>query len=278
MTVRFAGAFPGIESGPMELNYHRAGVGEPLALIHGLGSRWQVWEPVLGALAAEREVIALDLPGFGASPMPPQGTPAGIGSLTHLVSEFLDELGLERPHVAGNSLGGWLALELAKQGRVASATALSPAGFFNRRESTFARTSLKLMVSGARALAPSADQLLRPPSARALAFGQVTARPRRIPPYDAAEAVRAFANAPWFDETLEATSFPERFVGGEHISVPVTIAWGERDRLLLPRQASRARSAIPTADLVMLEGCGHVPTYDDPEQVVTVLLAGSALV
>ncbi len=110
----------------MELNYHRAGAGEPLVLLHGIGSRWQIWEPVIGALAAEREVIALDLPGFGASPMPPTGTPAGIGSLTELVSEFIDQIGLERPHVAGNSLGGWLALELAKRGNVRSATGLSP--------------------------------------------------------------------------------------------------------------------------------------------------------
>ncbi len=132
-------------------------------------------------------------------------------------------------------------------------------------------------MRAARALAPSADRFLRSGAARALAFGQMVAKPRRIPPHDAAESARALANAPWFDETLEALAYPERFVGGEHISVPVTIAWGERDRLLLPRQARRAKRAIPSANLVVLTGCGHVPTYDDPEQVVTVLLAGSTI-
>ncbi len=261
----------------MELNYHRAGTGEPLVLLHGIGSRWQVWEPVIGALAGEREVIALDLPGFGASPMPPAGTPAGIGSLTQLVSEFMDQIGLQRPHVAGNSLGGWLALELAKRGNARSATALSPGGFFNRRESAYARASLKLTARVARVLAPSADRLMRSNFARALAWGQVVAKPRRVPPYDAAESARALANAPWFDDTLEAITYPDRFVGGEQISVPVTIGWGERDRLLIPRQARRAKRAIPSANLVMLPGCGHVPMYDDPEQVVTVLLAGSSV-
>ncbi len=82
---------------------------------------------MLDRLDPGRDVVALDLPGFGASPPPAPGTPPGIESLTRLVAEFLDELGLERPHVAGNSLGGWLALELAKRDRVASATALSPA-------------------------------------------------------------------------------------------------------------------------------------------------------
>ena len=74
----------------MWLNHHRAGEGPALVLIHGIGSRWQVWDPVLRQLASERDVIALDLPGFGASPMPPPGTPPGLESLTRLVGEFLD--------------------------------------------------------------------------------------------------------------------------------------------------------------------------------------------
>src|SRR5215469_5580035 len=143
----------------MDLCYRRTGSGPPLALIHGIGSRWQVWEPVLDRLADERDVVAFDLPGFGASPMPPPGTPAGTASLTRLVREFLDELGLERPHVGGNSLGGLIALELAKQGRAASVTALSPAGFHNSREAVFERTSLQLTVRVARLLAPRADRL-----------------------------------------------------------------------------------------------------------------------
>src|SRR5947207_2828093 len=104
----------------MWLNHHRAGEGPALVLIHGIGSRWEVWEPVLATVAAEREVVAIDLPGFAGSEMPPPGTPAGAASLTRLVGEFLDELGLERPHVAGNSLGGRVALELGKSGRARS--------------------------------------------------------------------------------------------------------------------------------------------------------------
>jgi pimeloyl-ACP methyl ester carboxylesterase len=259
----------------MELNYHRAGSGEPLVLMHGIGSRWQVWEPVIERLAAEREVIAIDLPGFGASPMPPPGTPAGIGSLTRLVAEFLDSAGLRSPHVAGNSLGGWLSLELAKLGRARSATGLSPGGFYNEPERRFAVGSLWLMVRAARALEGRADRLLATPRGRRLAFGQVSKHAERIPPADAAEHSRALARAPWFDETLRALA-RERFTDGRQIAVPVTIAWGQHDRLLLPRQARRAQRAIPSARVITLRGCGHVPTYDDPEQVAGVLLAGSA--
>jgi pimeloyl-ACP methyl ester carboxylesterase len=257
------------------LSHHRTGRGAPLVLIHGIGSRWQVWDPVFERLAPSRDVVAIDLPGFGASPAPPSGTPPGVGSLTRLVAQFLDELGLKRPHVAGNSLGGQIALELARLGRAASATGLSPAGFWNSREATFARASLKVTVRAARLAAPVADRLLALPGARTLAFSQLVARPKQIEPDVAAETIRALAGAEWFDETLEAIT-AEHFTGGAEIGVPVTIAWGRRDRLLLPRQAARAAREIPGARLVRLEGCGHVPTYDDPEQVAEVLLAGSS--
>jgi pimeloyl-ACP methyl ester carboxylesterase len=259
----------------VELNHHRGGTGEPLVLIHGIGSRWQMWEPVLSSLEPQRDVIALDLPGFAASPPPPAGTPPGVDSLTRLVSEFLDGLGLERPHVAGNSLGGWISLELAKRGRVRSATLLSPAGFHNDRERIYERACLWTAVRAARLLAPVADKLARSRIARKLSFGMFVARPEQISPEDAAASTRALADAWWFDETLAAL-VNDRFTGGERIDVPVTIAWGEKDRLLLPRQAPRAGRTVPAARLVTLRGCGHVPTYDDPEQVAGVLLEGSA--
>lgn len=158
------------------INYHRAGSGEPLLLIHGLGSRWQMWNPVLPMLAAQREVIAIDLPGFGESPMPVPGTRAGVASLTRLVTGFLDDLGLDRPHVAGNSLGGRLALELAKAGRARSATALSPAGFDNDREAVFQRLSLTASVRAVRLLAPAAPLLVATAAGRTLLLGQARQR------------------------------------------------------------------------------------------------------
>lgn len=259
----------------MQLNYHRAGSGPTLVLIHGIGHRWQGWEPVLERLTAERDVIALDLPGFGESPMPPPGTPPGAGSLTNLVSEFLDELGVERPHVAGNSLGGWISLELAKRGRVASATALSPAGFQNRAEAIYQYTSFRILIRTTRLTAPRAEKILSRPGVRKLAYGQLVAHPLRIPLSDISPTARALANAPWFDETLKAIN-TEHFSGGDAIAVPVTIAWAEHDRVLLPRQAPRAARAVPSARMVTLTGCGHVPMTDDPDQVAHVILEGSA--
>jgi pimeloyl-ACP methyl ester carboxylesterase len=259
----------------VRLNHYRGGQGEPLVLIHGIGSRWQMWEPVIDDLREHRDVIALDLPGFGASPMPPSGTPAGLDSLVSLVAGFLDELGVDRPHFAGNSLGGLIVLEMARRGLARSANALSPAGFANRPEMLGARASLWLMVRAARRMAPRAETITARPRARALVFGQVVAHPTRITPADGAASIRALADAPWFDATLPAIR-ASQFKPAEPISVPITISWGEKDRLLLPRQAVRAARAIPGARIVKLYGCGHVPTYDDPAQVTRVLLEGSA--
>jgi pimeloyl-ACP methyl ester carboxylesterase len=258
----------------MYLNHYRLGAGTPLVLIHGIGSQWQMWRPVLGRLAQERDVLAIDLPGFGASSMPPPGTPAGVSSLTNLVAGFLDEQGVERPHVAGNSLGGWISLELAKQGKVASATPLSPAGFHQGAEGTYQRVALKTAVGSARLLASRADGILASPAGRAATLSLLIAKPSHISASEAAQATRALAGAQWFDDTLDAL-IEDRFSYGERIKVPVTIAWGSRDRLLLPRQAPRARREIPGSKLILLEGCGHIPTWDDPDHVARVILEGS---
>ncbi|HEY5188260.1 MAG TPA: alpha/beta fold hydrolase [Solirubrobacteraceae bacterium] len=257
------------------LNHYRNGHGEPLVLIHGIGSLWQMWEPVLDGLVAHRDVIALDLPGFGASPMPPVGTPPGVDSLITLVQEFLQAQGVQRPHVAGNSLGGLIVLEMARRRLVRSATALSPAGFANRPEMLGAQSSLWLAVRMARRLERRAESLLATRTGRRLALGIGMERAADMPVAEAAATVRALARAPWFDATLPVIE-PLVFAPGETVPVPVTIGWGTKDRLLLPRQAKRAARLIPNARIVMLEGCGHVPTYDDPTRVTELLLEGSA--
>jgi pimeloyl-ACP methyl ester carboxylesterase len=259
----------------VQLNHRRIGTGEPLLLMHGIGSRWQMWEPVMDRLAQHHEVIAVDLPGFGASPMPPPGAAPGIDSQAALVSEFLGQLGVERPHVAGNSMGGLLALEMATRGLARSATALSPAGFASRTGMTYGRVSLWLSVRLARRTARYADTLFATAVGRKLGLSLFVARPERLTGAEAAENTRALADAPWFDETLPALR-AYQFPDPVHIEVPVTVAWGAKDRLLWPRQARRAAHALPRARVLLLQGCGHVPTWDDPEQVAQVLLEGAA--
>ena len=119
--------------------FARSGSGPPLLLLHGLGHRWQAWEPVIDRLEAHHDVIAVDLPGFARSPLPAGGILTAMPLLLTAVSEFLASEGIEGPHAAGNSLGGAIALELAAAGRATSVTALAPAGFATRPQRRRAR-------------------------------------------------------------------------------------------------------------------------------------------
>jgi pimeloyl-ACP methyl ester carboxylesterase len=257
----------------MSLAHVRRGGGPPLVLIHGIGSQWQMWQPVLDRVGREREVVAVDLPGFGDSP-PLPGRPT-IEALADAVAGFLDGIGLGGAHAAGNSLGGAVALALARSGEARSACVLSPAGFGNMREGRYARAVLISSRRVAQRLDAHAEVVSGGPVRRTLAFGHLAARPWRIPADEAAGAMRNLARSPGFEATLEAVA--DHSFGGHTLDCPVTVAWGEKDRLLLySRQSARARRLLPDARHVTLEGCGHVPTWDDAEQVARVLLEASS--
>jgi pimeloyl-ACP methyl ester carboxylesterase len=253
------------------LNYVRKGRGEPLVLVHGIGSHWQMWQPVLDTLAAERDVVALDLPGFGDSPTL-EGEPT-VAALAGAVSDLATELGLDRPHVAGNSLGGGIALELARTGRARSATGLSPIGFGFGREMVYGATVLRATRTLARVAGPALDPLQRTALGRTLTMGHLIGRPWRVPAEDAIRATHDLVAAPGFEATLpHVLAFGW---GHGDLDVPVTIGWGTHDWLLIPRQGRRARRRMPRAHHVWLRGCGHVPTWDDPGEIASVVLAGS---
>jgi pimeloyl-ACP methyl ester carboxylesterase len=256
------------------LAHEREGSGPPLVLLAGIGMDRTAWRPVRSRLAAERELVLIDLPGFGASAALPAETEATIHALTDAVERCLPELGLERPHVAGNSLGGAVGLELARRDAVASVTAISPAGFWSDLEGRFAHRSLQGSWALAKRLRPYAPRLLSRPRLRRLLFGQMFAYPEAMNPAEALAHMDMFLHGDGFHATLPHAEGYE-FPAGD-LPVPATIAWGTRDALLLPTQARRARERLPGAHHVWLRGCGHVPMSDDPEQVAGVILGGSA--
>ena len=131
----------------LSINHHREGTGPPLVLLHGVGHHWQAWRPVMGLLNDDFEVIACDLPGFGGSSQLPASIEPNIAAYVDAFEWFFVELGLERPHVAGNSMGGAIALELARRRAVRSATAFSPAGFWTPIELRFAQISLGALAA-----------------------------------------------------------------------------------------------------------------------------------
>ncbi|MFC7612959.1 alpha/beta fold hydrolase [Actinokineospora soli] len=143
----------------IEVSYDRRGSGEPLVLLHGIGHRWQAWEPVIDRLAEHHDVISLDLFGFGASPMLPAEHKYTVPVAVEVLAEVFEDLGAVRPHIAGNSLGGMLALELASRDLVRSVTALSPAGFWTARDRAYAIRALSGIRMIAR-LKPSVQRAL----------------------------------------------------------------------------------------------------------------------
>ncbi|TXS28604.1 alpha/beta fold hydrolase [Streptomyces sp. ms191] len=254
--------------------YERRGTGAPLLLLHGIGHHWQAWEPVLDVLAAERDVVAVDLPGFGESPALPEGHAYGLSSVVPVLGAFCEAVGIERPHVAGNSLGGLLALELGREKLARSVTALSPAGFWSEGERRYAFGTLRAMRAAALSMpVPLIERLSRSAVGRTALTSTIYARPGRRSPEAVVAETLALREATGFRQTLEAG---RRVLFADDVpAVPVTIAWGSRDRLLLPRQGVRAKRTVPGARLVRLPGCGHVPMNDDPALVARVILDGS---
>ncbi|MGO9975842.1 MAG: alpha/beta fold hydrolase [Solirubrobacteraceae bacterium] len=253
------------------INYHRAGSGPPLVLLHGVGHHWQAWRPVIDGLAGEFEVIACDSPGFGRSSPLPAGIAPAVPAYANAFARFFAELGLDRPHVAGNSMGGAIALELARCRAVRSATALSPAGFWTPAERRYCQRSLGLLAAFPSAVRPTALALARTRPGRVALFAQTFGWPARMPAEEAVATLRDAWAAPALGAALAAFD-TYTFTGAEELrGVPVTIAWGRHDRLLLySRQAPRARALLPGARHVTLDA-GHVPFFDDPGAVAEVI-------
>jgi len=246
----------------MTLVHDRRGTGDPLLLLHGLGSRRQVWEPLFDELAGRYELWSVDLPGFGASP-PLTATRTTISTLTDAVHQFAAAEGLDRPHVAGNSLGGGIALELAARGAVRSATAFAPIGFWSTRERQWCQASMRNIRTLGGVARPALPALVGNPVTRTLLLGQFYGRPWRLDPQTTIEATDALIGAAGFDDACDDF---EGYLAPESAAdnVPVTIVWGSRDGLLLPRQLNRARRRLPRARHLMFAGSGHIPMADDP--------------
>jgi len=258
------------------INHHREGAGAPLVLLHGIGLRWQINAPVIGRLTADYEVIACDSPGFGASPPLPDGVKPTIPAYADAFESFFAAEGIERPHVAGNSMGGAIALELARRGAARSVTAISPVGFWTRAERRFCQLSLAPLTQTPNAARPALEALARTRAGRQALLWQTFGHPTRMPGEEVVATLRDAWAAPAFAGALAAFDDYD-FSDGEQLgATPVTIAWGIHDRLLPYRtQATRGRRLLPSATHLAL-GVGHVPFYDDPAVVAETIHAGAS--
>ncbi|MFF4622680.1 alpha/beta fold hydrolase [Nonomuraea jabiensis] len=254
------------------LAYERSGAGEPLLLVHGLGLSRRTWDAVVPYLRGRREVIAIDLPGFGLSPDWPAGLKQDLPTTARVLGAAFTALGIERPHVAGHSLGGLVALGLGQAGLARSVTALTPAGFWNEAERRYAFAVLATARRISRTVPDGAAEWLSATAAgHAILAGMLYAHPAECPPGAVTACLCSLRESVGFDATLRAGRTHGLF-SGQIPGIPVTIVWGTADRILLPRQAQRATAILPQARLVWLPGCGHVPMNDAPELVANVIL------
>jgi pimeloyl-ACP methyl ester carboxylesterase len=254
--------------------YERHGQGEPLLLLHGTGGSRRHWAPVQPKLAAGHEVIAVDLPGHGDSYPPPDDhdhTPIGYAAT---LARFLDALHLDAAHAAGDSVGGWTALELAKLGRARSVTAIAPAGLWPRRDPW--RCSLRLwgMYRLGRLTRPLTERALRSEAGRTRLLRGTVSKPLNLSAEETRDLIETYNSTSTFMKHLAQTR-RARFRNGASIQVPLTVAWGD-DEQLIPRKARRQDELPPHTKTVSLSGCGHLPFWDDPEQVARTILETTA--
>lgn len=246
----------------------RQGAGEPLVLIPGTACDWRVWRPVLGPLSASRDVIAVDLPGFGATP-PLQDREPTPSALADAVIGLLDELGIERAHVAGSSLGAAVAIEVALAGRALTTCALAPIGLWTPRESAWVQGLVRTSAAFIRGPVALRRAIAGHAALRAFGYGHVVARPWALSAQD------AFALSDVAIPGLEAILAAYRdYRLPSGAGDGVTVAWGTRDRLLPPREGRRLGRVLPGARLVWVHGAGHLPMFDAPERVAALILGG----
>ena len=243
----------------------RVGAGPPLLLIHGLGGTRGIWRPQIERLARERDVIAVDMPGFGDSPvLNERPTPWALAAA---ISRACNEIGVEQPHVAGNSLGGWVAVEMAKARAARSLCLISPAGLWRRPLGPRSVNTRRW----AKRLRPVLGTAARSPRFRHAVLRGTVGRPENLTREDALMLMHAWIDAPGYD-AANAEMRAHVAEDLDLIDVPTTIAWGELDRLVGPPRPERRP---PNSRFVKLEGCGHTPNWDAPELIAELLLETS---
>jgi len=258
-----------------ELAYTRRGQGEPLVLLHGIGHRRAAFEPIFDDLAESYDVIAADLPGLGDSPPLPKGTGYSAENVTAAIVENFQKWGIENPHVVGNSLGGLLAISLAQNGHARSATCLAPAGYFRPWSLLQAGATLMPLKIGSYLPRPILRLVSRTTFGRFFIGWSLYHRPGRYAPErvygDSLAMKKGTGFWPYFLRCIPlGFTSPESFRGSA--KVPMTIAWGDKDKILHKSQAKLAARRMKRAEFVTLKDCGHVPMGDDPEQVVAAIL------
>jgi len=262
--------FPALELTPS----HRAGTGTPLLLLHGVTAIWRAWSPILPHLEPHHDVIVPTLAGHGGGPSLDAEVAPSVQALTDVIEEELDRLGLPKVHIAGNSLGGWIGIELARRGRAHSLVLFSPAGAWRSQRSIELRAAgVRLSFEALSRYASRADAMVANTVLRRFLLAGQVAHPNRVPPEELAAVIRASSLAPVVAPLLRELPLRQVQPLPADRDYPVRLVWGDRD-LVLPFHGFGAAmlERLPGAELIRLHGVGHVPMTDDPVAVAKLIL------
>jgi pimeloyl-ACP methyl ester carboxylesterase len=253
----------------IELGGERSEANQPLVFVHGLSGSWPNWLEQLPVFAAERRVVALDLPGFGRSPMP--AGDISMSGYARLLDRLFDELRIDAAAVVGNSMGGFIGAELAISfpQRVERLVLVSAAGLstYNDPRTVRAMPTLRrlqrITAASAAWVASKSDTVAQRPRLRGAALKLVMAHPDRLPAALAAEQMRG-AGTPGFLQGLEAVIEYDVRERLPEIACPTLIVWGDRDRLIPVADADVFAELIPDSRKVIFEDTGHMAMLERP--------------
>jgi len=246
----------------------RAGHGEPLLLLHGIGSTRDDFAALLPRLAEDFDVLSVDLPGHGQSPV--GAWPPTVATLTDAVEADLDARGLQRVHVLGNSLGGRIAIELAARRRTRSVVALSPSGLGLPPERLYQGALMATARIMTRALRPGLGVLADSPAGRTALLTGLRARPWAAGPDEALAVRGGFADSRGFWSTLWWSVLQDVPTGLHRVDCPVTLAQGSLDAVGAG-QTPRYLALVPGARFELLPGAGHAPQSDAADAILALV-------
>lgn len=245
-----------------------------MLLVHGITDTWRTWELLQPRLDPHHDSLAITLLGHsGGRALGPDGG-ATLAALADQAERDMDAAGMGTAHLVGNSLGGWIVLELAARGRARSVVALSPAGGWDpgNRWALAAYWQLTAIQRTMAFTKPLAVALSSRPRGRALTLGGLVSDPEAVPAPLAVALVRGAADCPAAMSLLAETKesgYPDL----AEIDCPVRIVWGTKDRLLPLKHVSyRFRDILPQADWAEIPGAGHLPQIDHPERTARLIL------
>lgn len=251
-----------------EVNYAEVGEGEPILFIHGLGGCWRNWLENLPHFGRTHRAIALDLPGFGHSPMP--SWPIDMPAYGRLVHDFCEKLGIQRAAaLVGNSMGGFVATEAAidDPDRFERLVLVSAAGIsFAEVQGRRPEAAVRMFEAAAPMLIGERRTWLTRPRGRRIAFGNIFHYPNRIRPELLAEQMAPSVGAPGFGKAIRAIGGYDTRHRLPEIEVPTLIVWGLNDRIVPVEAALGYHRLIPSSRVELFERTGHVPQMERPHR------------